>query len=92
MINSTQAQRVWIDNVGKGHLRPEVVNMRNYRISRAALWGERWAGTKHTTFINNVKWRMKGDEEDRHLHEFTTKIMTRAKTMLKFKPPNSEAA
>ena len=35
---------------------------------------------------------MKGDTEDRHLHEYTTKIMTKAKTLLKFKPPNSEAA
>ena len=32
VINSTQAQRVWIDNVGKGHLRPKIVNMRNYTL------------------------------------------------------------
>ena len=56
------------------------------------MWDDRWAGTKHTTFINNIKWRMKGDTEDRHLYEYTTKIMTKAKTLLKFRPPNSEAA
>ena len=41
VLNDTQAQRIWVDNVGKGHLRPEVVNMRNYRIAPAALWNDR---------------------------------------------------
>ena len=87
VIDEKWAQIVFIDKTGNGHTTTDKTQHRFWTIVAAHTWGGKWAGPRGAQYDLDTKWDCYGIDD---LREASISRLTKAITLKKYQPPNSE--